>query len=125
MIAQAKKSFSDVKNLRFIEASAENFEFDIQFDLIVSFFALHYVIDHLIVLKKIYNALKPAGTFIAMMSGGEQPEVAKVFGSNKWKNLIVDSSTTWGSKTEAEYRPLIEQAGFANIETKTISARFL
>ncbi len=122
MIAEAKKSFASIKNLRFEKSSAEIFEFDTQFDLIVSFFALHYVIDHLTVLKRIYNALKPGGTFIAMMAGGEQPEVAEIFARDKWKELIVDTDSTWGAKTEAEYRPLLEQAGFGSIETKTISA---
>ena len=111
-----------VKNLSFIQASAEDFDFDFQFDLIVSFFALHYVTDHLSVLNKIYNSLKPGGTFIAMMAGGDQPEVAEVFAREKWKNLIVDTDTTWGAKTEREYRPLLEQAGFSHLETKTTSA---
>ena len=119
MILEAQKSFSHIQNLSFVQASAEDFFFDLQFDLIVSFFALHYVVDHLSVLKKIYSALKQGGTFIAIMAGGDQPEVAEVFAREKWKKLISDQDMVWGAMTEVEYRPLLEEVGFTSIETVT------
>ncbi|TET33512.1 class I SAM-dependent methyltransferase [Candidatus Dependentiae bacterium] len=122
MITEAQKSFLSVQNLSFIQASAEDFAFDFQFDLIVSFFALHYVVDHQTVLKKIYSALKPGGVFIVVMAGGDQPEVAEVFAREKWKALISEQEMVWGAKTEGEYRPLLEQGGFEIIETVTQSA---
>ncbi len=119
MIKKAQETFSQIKNLSFIQASAESFSFDFHFDVIVSFFALHYVTDHLTVLKKIYSSLQPKGVFVAIMAGGDQPEVAEVFAREEWKNIISDQEMVWGAITEVEYRPLLEQVGFDHIETAT------
>ena len=120
MLQEAKNTFPNLGNLSFVRSSAQELAFDTLFDLVVSFMALHYVIDHPLVLKKIYNSLKPGGTFIVVMSAGNQPDIVKVFEQEKWQRLIAKKNMVWGAKTEAEYRPMLEQAGFSDVTTKTV-----
>lgn len=122
MIKLAQKSFSAINNLSFIQVGAEDYQFDFPFDVIVSFFALHYVKDHEKVLKKIFDSLKTGGIFIVKMAGGSQQDVESVFNKESWKTLLARRDETWHAKTAAEYRPLLEQAGFKNIVTQNESA---
>jgi len=119
MIEECKKSYADIKNLSFVQAGAENFHLDIPFDLIVSFFALHYVADHLKALKNIFKTLKPDGTFTALMAGGNQPEIEEVFNREPWKTLLSGQEEKWHAKTENEYKLMLKEVGFVNISTKT------
>ena len=121
MIEECRKSYSHIKNLSFEQQSAEEFSFDIRFDLIVSFYALHYVNDQLTVLKKIHKALKTGGKLIIRMSGGEQKEVAEVFNREPWKSIFAKQEERWHSKTEEDYKKLLKEAGFNNFKTKTES----
>ncbi|TET06776.1 class I SAM-dependent methyltransferase [Candidatus Dependentiae bacterium] len=113
MIEEAKKSFADVKNMSFEQIGAEDFTFDILFDLIVSFFALHYVSNHEKVLENIFTALKPNGTFIALMAL-RQPDIATY---DYWSDIFAGQEK-WNTKTEAEYKYMLEKAGFKNIIVK-------
>jgi trans-aconitate methyltransferase len=121
MIEECKKSYSHIKNLTFEKRSAEDLSFKQEFDLVVSFYALHYVEDQLSLLKKIYNALKQDGTLIIRMSGGEQKEVAEVFNREPWKSLFEQQKENWHSQTEEEYKILLQKAGFKNFQIKTES----
>ena len=121
MIEECKRSYSHLKNLSFEKISAEDFSYDEKFDLIVSFYALHYVEDQLTVLKKIHNALKPRGRLIIRMSGGEQKEVAEVFNREPWKSIFAKQEEKWHSQTEEDYKKILKEAGFKDFKTKTES----
>jgi trans-aconitate 2-methyltransferase len=121
MIDECKKNYSLIKNISFEQKGAEEFSFDIKFDLIVSFFALHYVNDQLTVLKNIYNALKPRGKLIIRMSGGEQKEIAEVFNREPWKSIFAKQEEKWHSQTEEDYKKLLKEAGFKDFKAKTES----
>ncbi len=121
MIEECKKNYSHIKNLSFNRLSAEEFSFEINFDLIVSFYALHYVEDQLSVLKKVYESLKQKGKFILRMSGGDQKEIAEVFERKPWRSIFASQENKWHSKTEEDYKKLLKEAGFKNFATKTLS----
>jgi len=93
MIATCKESYGAVENMSFYQVGAEDFSFDKQFDLIVSFYALHYVENHGALLSKIYDALKPGGSL---------------------------QENRWHSQHESDYRKILYEVGFSDIETRTI-----
>jgi len=119
MIEECKKSFSDIKNLSFERTGAEDFYFDFPFDLIVSFFAMHYVKDHLKALKNIFRTLRPGGKFIAFMAGGNQPDIEQILKKESWLSLLSEQEIRWHAKTEDEYKPLLKEAGFDKIDVRT------
>jgi len=121
MILSATKNFGSIENLFFFKFGAQNFTFDFQFDLIVSFFAMHYVKDHKKALKNIYDGLKPGGTFIMLMAGGGKKEIEEILEKEKWKKLLAIKQERWHAKTETEYRPMLKETGFTKINTKTVS----
>lgn len=122
MIEEARKSFSAIKNLSFMQASAEDFKIDVQCDLVVSFHALHYVKDHLKVVKNIYRVLKPGGTFIALMGSGTLKEMVDVFSREPWKSLI-GGNMQWHASNEVEYAAFLKEAGFtAESVVQTVTA---
>jgi trans-aconitate 2-methyltransferase len=63
MIEFARKEFpvKEIGNLRFEQGNAESLDFHEQFDWVISFACLHWVIDHRPVLAGIRRALGPGG----------------------------------------------------------------
>lgn len=121
MITACEGSYSSVQNLSFFQMRAEEFSFDKPFDLVVSFYALHYVENHRAILCKIYDALKPGGTLIIRMSGGDNQAVAEVFDREPWKSLFAKQKNRWYSQQEGDYKKWLQEVGFSNIETKTVT----
>ena len=121
MILAAEKSFGNIENLSFFQFGAQNFKFDFKFDLIVSFFAMHYVKDHKKALQNIYDALKPCGTFILLMAGGGKQEIEEILQKEKWGKFLSIKQERWHAKTEDEYLPMVKETGFKKINTKTIT----
>ncbi|PSB16748.1 SAM-dependent methyltransferase [filamentous cyanobacterium CCP2] len=76
-------------NLRFIWADARQLRFQNQFDIVFSNAALHWVDDHLSVLKGISQSLKTKGRVLLQMGGrGNIPEMLQAI-------EIVTSSMRW------------------------------
>lgn len=117
MIQQAQQTYGHVKNLTFVLQDAEVFNFQEKFDLIVSFFAVHWMQNQHAVFRNMQAALKPTGRIILRMSGGDQPEINQVFSSEPWVSRI--KVQTWQGKTTEQYVALLRQAGFEKIEART------
>jgi len=122
MIAACEKNHGTVENMSFHLIGAEDISFKKQFDLIVSFYALHYVENHSAVLNRVYDALKPGGTLIIRMSGGDNQKVAEVFDREPWKSLFAKQENRWHSQHESDYRKILHEVGFSDIETKTVDS---
>jgi len=120
MIEEARKSFVNIKNMSFEQVDAEDFTFDMSFNLIVSFFVLHYVSNHEKVLEKIFNALRPKGTFVALMAL-RQPDRAT---NDAWSDIFAGQEK-WNTKTEDEYKNLLEKAGFKKIIVRAEETSYL
>jgi len=71
MIKLSKKNFPEKlhKNLRFDVLNASNMTFNREFDIVFSNAALHWIQDHLSVLKEILNSLKNGGIALLQMGG--------------------------------------------------------
>lgn len=118
MIALAQKSFFNVKNLTFEQTGIEKFTTHATFDFIVSFHALHYVTDHSRALKNIYNALKPNGSFLAVMGSSRQEGMTPALSREPWKS---HRKKTYNLPSEEEYLSLLEKTGFSSCLVKTIA----
>lgn len=78
MLKQAQKNHVNIPNLKFIKADAQKPNFYTkhpnQYDLVVSFSTLHWLKNQPIVLKGIYQVLKPQGQFyLKLCSKGGDP----------------------------------------------------
>ncbi len=71
MIDFAQKKFppSSHANLRFELGDALSLDFDREFDLATSFACLHWIEDHLTVLKGVHRSLKPGGRLLFQCGG--------------------------------------------------------
>jgi ubiquinone/menaquinone biosynthesis C-methylase UbiE len=118
MLAVAKQAYGNIKNLEFHLQDAMVMHFEQKFDLVVSFFAMHWIKDQAAVLKNVYQVLKPGGRVIMRMSGGNQPEIDEVFKREPWKTLI--KKQAWHGKTTQEYEQMLQELGFEIIEARTV-----
>jgi trans-aconitate 2-methyltransferase len=120
MIDFAKKEFPSETfgNLQFQQGNAESLDFRSQFDWVISFACLHWVIDHRPVLRGIRRALRPEGQILLQFGGkGNAAEVAQVVSEviarPKWADYFVNFTFPWGFYGPDEYRPWLEEAGVA------------
>ncbi|MBS0261897.1 MAG: methyltransferase domain-containing protein [Planctomycetes bacterium] len=118
MIAFASRQFSNPPrdNLRFEVADARQFSQQAEFDLVVSFNALHWVPEQLAALKAIHMALKPAGqALLRFVPQGARKSLEDVIEdtrqSPKWAGNFGGFRTPFVHFTVAEYQALAEQAG--------------
>ncbi len=105
------------ENLRFMVRDASSLDFRAEFDLAVSFSALHWVIDHRPVLAGIYRALKPGGRVLMQFGGrgnmGVLDDIARAIPSDpRWRAYFRDFVYPWRFYGPDEYRPWLEAAGF-------------
>jgi trans-aconitate 2-methyltransferase len=117
MIDFAKKQYSTVANLHFEERDARSLNFDGQFDWVISFACLHWVIDHRPMLAGIRRSLCPDGRILLQCGGkGNAAEIAqvvfKIIAEPKWANYFTDFTFPWGFYSPDEYRPWLEEVGF-------------
>ena len=116
VIQEAKKNYGTIRNLSFVHQDATDLHFDKKFDVILSFFAVHWMKDPEAAFRKFHDALRPGGRIILRMSGGPQPEFREVFNSKPWVSRV---KKTWQEKTTPEYAELLEKAGFQNMDART------
>ena len=119
MINEANKHISNFNNMEFSIGNAENFKIEESFDYIFSFHTLHWVKEKMRVFKTIYNHLRPNGKMFFITSGRENQNIARVFNSKKWQELIKDYGPKFHSTNEGKIRLLLEQAKFNSIEVKS------
>jgi trans-aconitate methyltransferase len=117
MIAFARRSFGPpaLANLRFEEANAASLTFGPEFDCVVSFACLHWVIDHRPVLAGIRRALRPGGRTLLQFGGrGNASEVVAaattVIERDRWRNCFKDFPFPWGFHDPQEYRAWLQEA---------------
>ena len=119
MVAFANRTYSDVSNLNFKKANAEDFELNEKFDLIVSFNSLHFVSNHRATLQQIHKHLIPKGHVILSLS--PPPKILPLIEAIdstckdvKWAPFMLDfhENTFMPEMTPQEYRQLLEDVGF-------------
>lgn len=110
MIGFACDNFSSktYPNLTFQLMDARNMNFISEFNVIFSTTTLHWVIDHLSVLKGIKRSLKPDGRVLLQMAGkGNAAKILEVLetivNSKKWHRYFTDFAFPWAFYGEDEY----------------------
>lgn len=121
MISFASASFplATHPNLLFQEGDIALLPFHEQFDLVVSFCSLHYVIDQAKGLQCIHKSLKPGGKFLIVVPGRDNTSVAvlseTLVKSEKWVRLFPSFNKQRVYFTADEYKVLLKECGFEPI----------
>jgi len=127
MVALAREKFSSstYHNLSFHQQDARQLTYIETFDLIFSNAALHWIIDHEMLLKGMYRALKPGGRAVVQMGGkGNASQVIdavnKIMSKSEWKQYFESFSFPYGFYSPEEYTCWLRNAGFVveSIELK-------
>ena len=119
MIAFASSHFEPAKwpNLRFDVANARRLPFREEFDLIVSFNALHWVTEQGEALRSLRAAIKSDGLAqLRLVSSGERKSLEAVIEdtrlSSKWAHYFQDFKTPYLHLTPKQYSELAERNGW-------------
>jgi trans-aconitate 2-methyltransferase len=113
-------------NLRFKVADARLLPFNHEFDLVVSFNALHWIHEQDLALASIHDALKPGGTaHLRLVPMGARKSIETVLeetrNSPTWSNYFCDFRDPYLRLTQEEYCSLAQRSGFRVERVKTES----
>lgn len=118
MIAFARSRFPAFKypNLNFEQGDARYLGHTCEFDLVVSFACLHWVKDHLAVLRGIKQSLKPGGRMIIQCSGRATGDdifslAKEIIKSDKWSGYFRSYCNPHGIYGPEEYHAWLDQVG--------------
>lgn len=125
--AGAKDGQDARANLRFAVADARTLPFHDQFDLVVSFNALHWVPDQETALHAIRTALKPDGhAQLRLVPRGERKSLEDVLEETRksapWKHYFHDFQDPYLHLSPEEYAALAEKCGLQVLRTN-VSAK--
>jgi trans-aconitate 2-methyltransferase len=120
MVAFAKSHYGppDHANLTFAVADARRLSYAGEFDLVVSFNALHWVHEQEAALGSIRAALVPGGeALLKFVPAGPRQSledvIEEVRQTPRWAGCFADFQTPHAHFTADEYRALAERSGFA------------
>jgi trans-aconitate 2-methyltransferase len=125
MIAFAKEHWTaDHPNLQFAVADARHLPFKREFDLVVSFNALHWVSDQALPLQGIHQALKSEGKAqLRLVAKGERTCIEDVIDdirkSPRWAGYFNGFRDPFLHLTPEQYVALAEQQGFRILSIHT------
>lgn len=118
MVGYARQKFPPEKysNLKFVLGDASNLNYAQEFDVVFSNATLHWIIDHVPVLKGIARSLKPSGKVLLQMGGkGNAAEILALANekcqSGKWSAYFKNFQTPYGFYGPEEYTGWLKQAG--------------
>ncbi len=126
MIRFAAGKYADHPNLSFQVGDASEMHFAEQFDLVVSFACLHWIKDHLPVLKAVRQSLVPGGHFLMQCGGrGNAARILDLTGdlaaSPPWKEYFSGFSFPYHFYGPEEYRIWLDEAGLRSRRVELVS----
>lgn len=111
-------------NLRFVQNDTLESYFTNVIDIAVSFSALHWFPEQKIFLSNLHQALKPGGKIVFLIPAYPVKEVADVFSDlsakAKWRDYFRNYVHPRKKYTAEQYRALLKEAGFKEIEVDVI-----
>jgi trans-aconitate 2-methyltransferase len=119
MIALSEKNFpsESFPNLGFMVKDARELNFNEEFDIIFSNACLHWIIDHMPVLRGIRQSLKSGGRMLVQMGGkGNAAKIIEVveylIRSPKWAGYFDNFTFPYGFHSPAQYRKWLTGLNF-------------
>ena len=126
MISFAQEHFgpATLPNLRFEVADARRLPFKNEFDLVVSFNALHWIPEQEAALSSIYSTLVSSGRAqLRLVTAGARTSLEKVVDEtrrpSKWKAYFQDFEDPYLRLTPEEYAAMAERSGFRVLRVST------
>jgi trans-aconitate 2-methyltransferase len=122
MIKYATEHFpsSDYPRLFFMQGDGTKLPFHDQFDLVVSFLALQWILDQEAVLKCIWNSLKEGGKALLLLPSvspfNMSPACVKLCKTKHWALYFPDFKPHRVYFTKEEYEKLLTAAGFSSFQ---------
>lgn len=118
MIQTAMQNKRD--NLDFIQMDINEMDYTNEFDVIYSNAALHWVKDHIRLIRNVYKALKPGGIIQWNFAGDGTTEnfihtVRALMKDDIFKEYFQDFDWPWFMPERAEYEKLIRDGGFSSV----------
>jgi trans-aconitate methyltransferase len=120
MVAFARQRFPPVRypNLQFRWGNATRLAYRCEFDLVVSFASLHWVSDHIAVLKGIKRSLTSDGRTVLQFGGkGNAATISdlanELITHSRWKGYFKNFTYPWFFYSVEEYRGFVERAGLS------------
>ena len=127
MISFAQSKFSQARwpNLSFQYGDASDLRYQNEFDLVVSFACLHWLLDHRPVLEGIRRSLKSDGRLFIQFGGrGNADEVLKVvdqkISEDRWARYFKDFTFPYGFFGPEIYEDWLEQVGLRAVRVELI-----
>jgi trans-aconitate methyltransferase len=127
MIRFAKSRFpqSMQPNLEFQLGDARSLGFIGEFDLVVSFACLHWVLDHIPVLEGIRRSLKPSGRIFLQFGGRGNAEAVveiaeNMISSERWARYFEGFVFPYGFFGPEEYLGWLESAGLMPVRVELV-----
>jgi trans-aconitate 2-methyltransferase len=115
MLLHAVSNFS-AENLLFLQGDAKSIPFKQQFDKLVCFYTLNWVIEQEQALQCFKDSLKPGGSLLLIVPGKAPsnlgPIVEKIIRSEKWSSYFPDYKQDRIYFTPEEYLSLLEKIQF-------------
>lgn len=88
-LSKNKLSLSKKNSFKYVNKSAEKLEYNNQFDIITSVHLNHFFKDQSVLLKKIYNALKPGGLLLSVQNTAPNGEHGMEITLSRWMGFLV------------------------------------
>ncbi|NLE06715.1 MAG: methyltransferase domain-containing protein [Crenarchaeota archaeon] len=119
MIVQARRSYPQLRypNLTFLKMDARELTFDGRFDVVFSNATLHWIIEHQLVLKGVYQSLDKNGRIYFQMAGkGNAQDVLDVLqemiSEESCKPYFKNFTFPYGFYGTEQYTKWLNEAGF-------------
>lgn len=126
MIEFANKNFGQEKNpnLRFQIQDAAKLQVPSDFDLVVSFSVMQWVIEQKKALLRMHDALKLNGRLLISMPAGYPEAMTNalkgIMADTTWKNYFADFKLAQVFYKQDEYATLLKNCGFQNIKVEIL-----
>ncbi|MGB9937005.1 MAG: class I SAM-dependent methyltransferase [Methanobacterium sp.] len=127
MIKLAQKTFpkKNYENLSFKVKDVCSLDFNEQFDILFSNAALHWIRDHLDILKRSKTSLKPSGKILFQMGGkGNAEDILEIADemiiTEPWKEYFRNFNFKYGFYGKEEYEKWLEEAGLKTMRVEII-----
>ena len=115
MLEQATGDYGHLPHVEFVRGQVETMAFARPFDVIVSFYMLHFVRDHLRALQRMHASLHPGGRILFLTASQLHPAMAAVCARAPWREAFCVEERFFPLALDRAEQ-MLERAGFTSVE---------